>query len=79
MEPEAADLELVAVAQRRPLDPAAVDEEAVEAAVVEGSKIAVVAEHDERVAAGDGGVLEPDIGRAERPMRVQPGSSRTTA
>ena len=57
----AADDDLVAVGQRAPLDPLAVDEHAVEAAVVEHAH-AVGLAHDQRVAARDGRVVEAHVG-----------------
>src|SRR4051794_33575252 len=57
----AADDELVAVAQRKPPEPLAVDEYAVEAAVVEHAH-AVGLAHDQRVAARDGRVVEAHVG-----------------
>ena len=67
VEPVAADLELVAVDQRRPFDPLAVDEQAVEAAVVQGAKLVVRSADDQRVAARYGRVVELDVGRAAAP------------
>src|SRR4029453_10381845 len=58
----------VAVLERAPLPPVAVDEHAVEAAVVEYPD-AVGAADDQRMPAGDGGVAESPLGsraRAER-------------
>ena len=57
----AADEDLVAVGQRRPLDALAVDEDAVQRAVVEHAD-AVRAAHEQGVAARDGGVVEADVG-----------------
>jgi hypothetical protein len=56
----AADDDLVAVGQDAPLDALAVDEDPVEAAVVEDPH-AVGLAHDERVPAGDGGVVEAHV------------------
>ena len=57
----AADHDLVAVRQRAPFHPLAVDEHAVEAAVVEHAQ-AVGLAHDQRVPARDGRVVEADVG-----------------
>src|SRR5688572_1419087 len=62
VQPVTADLELVAVLERSPLDLLSVDEEAVKRAVVEGAQVALGGVDDERVAAGDGGVVEADVG-----------------
>ena len=61
VQPVAADDDLVAVLQRAPLDALAVDEHAVEAAVVEHAH-AVGLAHDQRVAARDGRVVEAHVG-----------------
>src|SRR5689334_2157826 len=58
----APDHDLVAVRERAPLDPLAVDEHAVEAAVVEDAE-AVGLAHDQRMTARHRGVVEPDVGR----------------
>ena len=71
----APDDDLVAVAQRAPLDALAVDEDAVEGAVVEDPD-AVGLAHDQRVAARDRRVVEADVGgqaaadRASTPCRA---------
>jgi hypothetical protein len=57
----APDDDLVTVSEDPPLDPLAVDEHAVEAAVVEHAD-AVGLAHDERVAARDGRIVEADVG-----------------
>ncbi len=62
----APDDDLVAVAQDPALHPRAVDEHAVEAAVVEHAH-AVGLAHDEGVAARDGGVVEAHIGGEAAP------------
>jgi hypothetical protein len=62
IEAEAADVQLVAVAQRRPLDRRTVDEDAVEAAVVEHSQLFAGLGDDQGVAAGDAGVVEAQVG-----------------
>src|SRR5207247_311721 len=65
-QPVLADLELVAVAQRRPgLDPPAVEEGAIEAPLVLDHEL-VVAPQDHGVLARDGDVVEEDValGRA---------------
>src|SRR4051812_18767992 len=56
-----ADRDLVAVLERAPLDPPAVDEDAVERAVVEHAR-AVGLVDDERVAPGDRRVVEAHVG-----------------
>src|SRR4051794_27821983 len=60
-EPVAADEDLVAVAQASPVDALAVDEDAVERAVVEHAHAVGLAD-DQRVAAADGRVVEADVG-----------------
>jgi hypothetical protein len=62
VEPEAADRDLVAVAQGLQLHLGAVDEDAVEAAVVEHAQLLAGLGDDQRVAARDGRVVEADIG-----------------
>ena len=66
MQMVAPDHDLVAIGQGAPLDPLAVDEHAVEAAVVEHPQ-AVGLAHDQRVAAGHGGVVEADVSRQAAP------------
>ena len=61
MQVVAADHDLVAVGQRAPLHALAVDEHAVEAAIVEHAQPVGLAD-DQRVAAGDGRVVEADVG-----------------
>src|SRR4051812_47989219 len=56
-----AEADLVAVLERRAVDPRAVEEGAVAAAVVEQDGLAVAVD-DQRVAAGDRHVLEFDVG-----------------
>src|SRR3954462_3058925 len=62
----APDDDLVAVVQLAPLDAFAVDEHAVEAAVVEDA-YAVRRAPDQGRAAGDGGVVEAHVGREAAP------------
>lgn len=62
VEAVAADRQLVAVAQLAPLDQIGVDEDAVEAAVVEDAQRLARFGDDQGVAAGDAGVIEADIG-----------------
>src|SRR3954452_6035609 len=62
----APDDDLVAVGQDTPLDALAVDEHAVEAAVVEDAH-AVGLAHDQRVPARHGRVVEADVGREAAP------------
>src|SRR4051812_47221478 len=73
-QPVLADLDLVAVLERRRLDAAAVDEGAVEAAQVLDVP-AVVAADERRVSPRDGDVVEEDpaVGRAadRRPVAVR--------
>src|SRR5688572_13746951 len=59
---EAADRQLVAVAQLLPLDPLAVDEDAVEAAVVEHAQPPAGLRDDQRVAPRDARVVEAQVG-----------------
>ena len=66
----AADADLVAVRQRAPLDAVSVDEHAVEASVVEHAHPVDVAD-DQRVAAGDGRVVEAHV-RGEAPTDPRP-------
>ena len=70
----AADHDLVAVGERAPLDPLAVDEHAVEAAVVEHAQAVRLAD-DQRVAARHGRVVEADVGGQAaadpRPLALQ--------
>jgi hypothetical protein len=61
MDPVAAHDDLVAVLEGAPFDPVPVDEDAVEAAVVEHPD-AVRLAHDQGVAARDGRVVEADVG-----------------
>jgi hypothetical protein len=63
----AADRQLVAVAQRSPLDRLAVEEEPVEAAVVENAQWPARLGDDQGVAAGDAGVIEPQVGGGAAP------------
>ena len=58
----APDRELVAVAQGAPLDEFAVEDDAVEAAVVEDAQVLALLPDDQGVAAGDGRVVEADVG-----------------
>lgn len=60
---EAADGQLVAVSQGRPLHRFAVEEDAVEAAIVEHAQLPAGLGDDQGVAAGDAGVVEADVGR----------------
>src|SRR5581483_425019 len=62
VEPEAADQDLVAVLELVPVHALAVEEDAVQAAVVEHPGIARLAV-DERVPARDGGIVEADVRR----------------
>src|SRR5215210_2424293 len=62
----AADHDLVAVGQRRPLDALAVDVDAVERAVVEHAYALRLADH-ERMTARDRGVVEADVGGERAP------------
>ena len=62
VEAEAAHGQLVAVAQRPPFDRLAVDGDAVEAAVVEDPKRLAGLGDDQRVAAGDAGVVDAQVG-----------------
>src|SRR3954447_24276593 len=62
----AADGDLVAVAERRPVDPPAVHVDPVERAVVE-HPYTVGLGRDERMAARDRGVVEADVGRQGAP------------
>src|SRR3954452_3751213 len=62
----AADRDLVAVLERRPVDPPAVDMHAVEGAVVEDPHAVGLRNH-ERMTARDGGVVEADVGRQRAP------------
>src|SRR3954452_19245134 len=62
----AADGDLVAVGERRPVDPLAVHVDAVERAVVE-YPYALGLRHDERMTARNGGVVEADVGRQRAP------------
>jgi hypothetical protein len=62
----APDDDLVAVGERRPLDPAAVDVDAVQGAVVE-HPYAVGLGHDQRMTARHGGVVEAHVGRQRAP------------
>src|SRR6202012_3020855 len=62
----AADHDLVTVGERAPLHPLAVDEHAVEAAVVEHPQAGRLAD-DQRVAPGDGGVVEANVGGQAAP------------
>src|SRR6185295_280992 len=64
VEPVTADLELVAVLKWRPLDPLAVDEQAVQAAIVEGAQLVFGSADDQSMSARNGRVVELDIGRA---------------
>ena len=70
----ASDHDLVVVGQRAPFDPLAVDEHAVEAAVVEHAQPIGLA-HDQRVPARHGWVIEADIGGQAatdpRPLALQ--------
>jgi len=66
MEVVAADHDLVAVGERAPLDALAVDEHAVQGAVVQHPQ-AVGLAHDQRVAARDGGIVEADVSREAAP------------
>src|SRR3954447_13337042 len=59
----AADLQLVAGRQRGPLDLVAVDEQAVQAAVVERAKLVLGGTHDEGMATGDGRIVEAQVRR----------------
>src|SRR3954467_12510137 len=74
----APDDDLVAVGQDPPLDALAVDEHAVEAAIVEDAH-AVGLAHDQRVPARDGRIVEPDVGREAapdpRPLTLQRGDA----
>ena len=67
VEPVAADRQLVAVAQRRPLDLLAVDGDAVEAAVVEDAQDLAGLGDDERVATGDAGIVKLQVGVGAAP------------
>lgn len=58
-----ADRQLVAGLQLCPLRLAAVDEDAVEAAVVEDAGRFALVAGDDRVAAGDAGIVEVDLRR----------------
>ena len=62
----AADHDLVAVGQRAPLDPLAVDEHAVQASIVEHAQAVRLAD-DQRVAARHGRVVEADVGGEAAP------------
>src|SRR3954452_9411067 len=66
VQPVAPDDDLVAVGQDAPLDALAVDEHAVQAAVVEDAH-AVGLAHDQRVPARHGRVVEADVGREAAP------------
>ena len=74
MQVMAADHDLVAVGERAPLDALAVDEHAVEAAIVEHAQ-PVGLTHDQRVPTGDGRIVEADVGREAaadpRPLALQ--------
>src|SRR3954453_22736692 len=74
----APDDDLVAVGQDPPLDALAVDEHAVEAAIVEDAH-AVGLAHDQRVPARDGRIVDPDVGREAapdpRPLTLQRGDA----
>src|SRR5918994_1638010 len=61
VQPVAADLQLVAVAERRPLDALAVYGQTVQTAIVERPKLVLRRPHDEGVAAGDGDVVQAQI------------------
>src|SRR5215210_2058627 len=65
-----ADRDLVAVAERSPVDALAVDVDAVERAVVEHTD-PVGLRHDEGMTARDGGVVEADV-RGERAPDARP-------
>ena len=62
----APDHDLVGIGQRAPLDPLAVDEHTVEAAVIQHPQ-AVRLSHDQGVPAGHRGVVEPDVRREASP------------
>src|SRR5215218_71626 len=62
VEAVAADRQLVAGVELGDVDLAAVDEDAVEAAVVEEPRLLALLDCDHCVAAGDAGVVEADLG-----------------
>lgn len=61
-EAEAADRQLIAIGKSAPFDDLAIEEDAVEAAVVEDTQRVGLLGDDQGVAARDAGVLETDIG-----------------
>jgi len=63
---EASDRDLVAVLELVPVDTVTVDEDAVQAAIVEYPTLVAVP-MDERVAAGDRRVVKSDVGRQAAP------------
>src|SRR5579884_34730 len=70
IQPVATDHDLVAVGQRAPLDALAVDEHAIQAAVIEDPQPVRLA-HDQRVPARDGRIVEADV-RGEAPPDPRP-------
>ena len=61
-EAEAADCQFVAIGEAAPFDDLAVEEDAVEAAVVENAQRVGALGDDQGVAARDAGVVEADVG-----------------
>src|SRR6187399_824634 len=66
-EAEAADCQFVAVGEPAPVDDLTVEEDAVEAAIVEDAQGIGLLGDDQGVAAGDAGIVEADVGRGAAP------------